>query len=217
MSWTLSSFYRSKEWEKFRQVVINSRLDEKGDTIDEVTGKPIVNRYDIILHHKTPLTESNVNDYDVSLNPDNIMIVSHKTHNDIHKRFGAVYTRHVYIVWGSPCAGKTTYVMDNALEEDLIVDIDRIYQAIGTERSNRLYENVMAVYNLLVDQVKTRRGKWINAWVMRTLPLPMERERLATMLNAELIHIDTPEGVCMARAEGVRKDWVKEYWRKYAE
>lgn len=214
---TLSTFYRSKEWEQLRQQIILERLSPTGDTIDEVTGKPIVNKYDVILHHKIPLTEANVNDYSISLNPDNIEIVSHKTHNQIHNRFGS-YTRHVYIVYGSPCAGKSTYVDSVALKDDLIIDIDRIYSAINNARSNRLYDNVMAVYRSLIDMVQTRNGRWVNAFIVRTFPLKGERERLAVSLGGELVHIDTPEEVCMERALNRSENYseiVADFWRKF--
>ena len=90
----LFSFYRSREWEKFRQMVIAERVHDDGFVYDEVTEQPITKAYDIILHHKIELTEENVNDYDISLNPQNIMIVSHKTHNYIHNKLGySVETR----------------------------------------------------------------------------------------------------------------------------
>lgn len=216
---TLNTFYRSKEWEQLRQQIILERLSPAGDTIDEVTGKPIVNKYDVILHHKIPLTEANVNDYSISLNPDNIQIVSHKTHNTIHNRFGS-YTRHVYIVYGSPCAGKSTYVDSVALKDDLIIDINRIYSAINNERSNRLYDNVMQVYRSLIDMVQTRNGRWVNAFIVRTFPLKGERERLASSLGAELVFIDTPQDVCMERALGRAAGYdkiVSDWWNKFQE
>ena len=82
---TLQDFYRSKEWEDFRQVVIAKRLERDGEVIDEYTGKPIVKKYDIILHHKQPLTLDNVNDYNISLNENNIMVVSQNSNNKIHE------------------------------------------------------------------------------------------------------------------------------------
>ena len=105
--WTLSEFYRSKEWEAFRKVIIDERTDADGFVRDEVTGKPIVKQYDIILHHcKTFLTEENVNDRNISLNPDNIQIVSHKTHNMLHDKLG--YRRkEIFLVYGPPLSGKT--------------------------------------------------------------------------------------------------------------
>ena len=53
----LDEFYRSDEWTKFRLMVINDRTREDGFVYDEVTGKPIVRKYDVILHHKVELTE----------------------------------------------------------------------------------------------------------------------------------------------------------------
>lgn len=187
-------------------------MNENGDTTCEKCGKVIVNPYDIIAHHVVPLTESNVNDYTVSLNPDNIMLVHHRCHNEIHKRFGA-YTRHVYLVCGSPYAGKKSYVMDNAVEGDLIVDIDKIFGAIGIGRSDRIFANVMDVYNNLVDGIRTRKGKWLNAWIIRCFPLNMDRERLAERLNAELIEIETEKEICIERA-GENKNFVLDYWKK---
>ena len=211
---SLFSFYRSKEWEQLRRQIILERTNEAGDTIDEVTGQVIVNKYDVILHHKTPLTEANVNDYSISLNPDNIQIVSHKTHNEIHKRFGS-YTRHIYIVYGSPYAGKAEYVKSVALKDDLIIDIERIYNAINNERSPRLLDNVMQIYRTLIDQVRTRNGRWVNAWIVRSFPLKGERERLAKDIGAELIFIDTPESECVKRADDKKLNLVLDFWKKY--
>ena len=213
----LSTFYRSPEWVGLRAALMLERVNASGDIICEHCGKPIVNKYDCIGHHKIALTEGNVNDYSISLNPDNIALVHHKCHNKIHNRFGS-YTRHIYIVYGSPCAGKSTYVDGVALKDDLIIDIDRIYSAINNARSNRLYDNVMQVYRGLVDMVQTRNGRWVNAFIIRTFPLKGERERLAASLGAELIHIDTPQDVCLERAlnraEGYDKI-VSDFWKKY--
>lgn len=214
---TLSTFYRSTEWEKFRTIVIAERINEQGDNICEHCGRPIVKVYDLILHHKEELTEANVNDWNISLNPDNVALVHHKCHNEIHKRFGT-WTRHVYIVYGSPCSGKTTWVNERATQDDLIIDIDRIYEAINNGRSSRVYDNVMSVYRSLVDMVQTRNGRWINAFIVRTFPLKGERERLASLLDAELIYIDTDKQTCLERAyrraEGYDK-LVEDWWRKF--
>lgn len=214
---SLNTFYRSPEWVKLRAMLMLERVNAQGDVVCEHCRKPIVNRYDCIGHHKIALTESNVNDPSVALNPDNIALVHHKCHNDIHNRFGS-YTRHIYIVYGSPCSGKSTYVDSVALKDDLIIDIDRIYSAINNERSNRLYDNVMMVYRSLIDMVQTRNGRWVNAFIVRTFPLKGERERLASSLGAELVHIDTPHEVCMERALGRAKGYdkiVSDWWEKY--
>ena len=86
---SLPQFYNSTEWRTFRAGLIQERVNPAdGILYDEFNGQPIVNAYDIVLHHIKPLTMANVNDYSVSLNPANIMIVSQRSHNEIHKRFG---------------------------------------------------------------------------------------------------------------------------------
>ena len=96
----LFEFYRSDEWETFRKIIIQERTREDGLIYDEETGKPILKRYDLILHHKIELTEENVHDATIALNPDNIEIVSFRTHNIIHDRIG-YSTRSVFLVYGS--------------------------------------------------------------------------------------------------------------------
>lgn len=223
---TTGQFYRSREWEQLRRQLMLERRDGHGDVLCEVCHKPITHPYDCIAHHVKYLTDGNVNDYDVSLNPDNIWLVHHKCHNELHKRFGASYQRHVYVVYGSPCAGKSTYVDGCALPDDLIVDIDAIYRAINTSRSKRLYANASVVRDTLVDMVKTRQGQWVNAWLVGNvfagcyLWSDRDRQRLSEMLDAEMIHIDTDRETCLLRAVergGENVKWVEDWFRKFSD
>ena len=225
MNFTLGTFYKSKTWQKFREQVIMERIERDGEIICEECGKAIIHKYDCIAHHKQFLTDQNVNDFSVSLNPDNIALVHHRCHNKLHDRWqggnhgGYVRrTKIVYLVWGSPCAGKSTYV-DSVMEDgDIIVDIDRIYKAISNTRSDRLFPSVMQIYRSMIDMVKTRNGAWNNAWVVRTLPLSSERERLAKELDAELIFIDTDKETCLERARHRQEGYdqvVLKWWDKF--
>ena len=199
---TLSEFYTSKEWQEFRAVLIAQRTREDGFVYDEITGKPIVKAYDIILHHKIELTLENVNDANITLNPDNIEIVSFKTHNAIHNRFGR-WTRHIYLVYGCPLAGKKTYVQERAGLHDLVIDIDKIYSCISNNppyiKSGRLYDNMRTVYDALLGDVKRKNGKWVNAFIIGGFPFKGERERTATEYGAELIYIDCTEFEAQSR------------------
>lgn len=81
---SLHQFYNSDEWKKFRKQLISERINKAdGILYDEFDGKPLIQSYDIVLHHKKPLTMQNVNDYSVSFNRENIMIVSQRSHNEI--------------------------------------------------------------------------------------------------------------------------------------
>lgn len=215
MFYDLFSFYRSKEWESLRRQITLERVNDSGDLICEYCHKPIVNAYEGICHHKTELNEGNVNDYNISLNPDNIMVVHHKCHNEIHNRFGS-YTRHIYIVYGSPCAGKSTYVKENATKHDIIVDVNALYKAIGvSDKSNRLTSNVLQLRDVLIDMIRTRNGRWINAWVITSKCRPTELERMSNMLGAEIIHIDTDMDTCLRRANENDVKYITEYFRDY--
>ena len=221
---TLSQFYNSTEWRKFRQLLIAERTNkEDGILYDEYSGKPLLQSYDIVLHHKTPLTMQNVNDFSISLNPDNIMIVSQKSHNEIHSRFGFCAERKVYFVYGCACAGKTTFVNSIKGNSDIVVDIDNIWQCVTGgkryEKPNALKTNVFAVRDLLIDMIRTRAGKWERAFVIEGGALKADRERKIELLGAEPIFIDTDKQTCLKRlaSDKERTPEQKEQWKQYIE
>lgn len=215
---TLSEFYRSKAWADFRAYLIAERTAADGFVYDEITGKPIVKAYDIILHHKIELTLQNVNDANITLNPDNIQIVSFRTHNEIHNRFGS-WTRHIYLVYGCPLSGKSTYVKERAGIHDLIIDIDKIYTCISNNpqyiKSGRLYDCMDAVKQSLFDCIKYKRGKWINAFIIGGYPFKGERERLTAEYGAEEIFIDCDKETALQRLATCDDGRDIKEWEKY--
>lgn len=217
---TLSDFYRSKEWEEFRQITIAERMHGDGFVYCEHCGKPIVKAYDIILHHVTELTIDNVNEADISFNPDNIQLVHFRCHNDIHNRFGT-YTRHIYLVYGSPLSGKSTFTKERAGVHDLIIDIDKIYEAITNNppyiKSNRLFDNVKAVQDCLLDCVKLKRGKWVNAFIISGMPYKGERERFCNEYGAEPILIECDKETALQRLASANDGRDIKAWTGYIE
>jgi shikimate kinase len=219
---SLPQFYQSDEWRSFRAAEIAARIGADGILRCAHCGKPILQSYDAIAHHKIPLTMQNVNDYSISLNPENIAIVHAKCHNEIHNRFGYCTQRKVYLVYGSPCSGKTTFVDSIKGNSDIVVDMDLIWQCItgGREKyfkPNALKTNAFIVRDCLLDMVKTRAGKWENAYVLTGGALKGDRERLAASLGAEYIFIDTPREICLERlaSDPQRTDEQKREWIVY--
>lgn len=214
----LADFYRSKAWEKFRQIIVLERANEQGEIICAHCGRPIVKAYDCIAHHKIELTEINYRDAEVALNPDNIDLVHHRCHNEIHEKTGYQQPK-VYIVWGSPLSGKNTYVESVAKYGDIILDIDNLWEAVSGrrryEKPNRIKENVFALHRLMLDMIASRRGYWTTAYIIGGYALPSERERLAERLGAELIHIDTTKEECLDRLAKSRDGRKKSEWEKY--
>ena len=211
--WTQESFYKSKEWLRFRQIVIEENTNDQGFILCAKCGKPILKKYDLIVHHKHELDDLNVNDVAVSLNPDNVECICFKCHNEEHERFTAGHSatykpvkKHVYIVYGSPCSGKTTWIHSVATKDDLIVDMDSIWQMISiNDRYNKpdaLRSVVFDMRDKMYDIIKYRSGKWHNAYIITTGALKGDRERLKQRVSAdEMIFIDTDMQTCMKRVK----------------
>lgn len=228
MTYTLDNFYKSKDWYHLMQVIKQERVNAEGDIICEYCGEPIVRAYDCIGHHVIELNDMNVNDYTVSLNPENIMLIHHKCHNRIHNKLQyGEDTRQVYLVYGSPLSGKTTWVKEVMNEGDLIIDMDNIWQCVsGLDRYKKpkaLNSCVFGVRDTLIDMVKHRCGKWYNAYIVGGYPLISERERLCKELRAREIFIDTSQEECLARLNRCEdrdiNEWekyIEQWWKRYA-
>ena len=217
-------FYKSRTWETFRQNLILKRNLEKGFIECCRCGKKIVKKYDLILHHKTPLNVMNVNDYTVSLNEDNIEFICFRDHNKEHNRFNGQIKnsdKKVYIVYGAPCSGKSTFVKENMEAGDLVVDIDRMWEAISYQpmymKPNELKENMFILHQHLLEQVKNRMiGKWTTAWVIGGYPNLMDRTRLANELKAELVYIESTKEECLERLnKDVSRAMFRNEWNTY--
>lgn len=219
---TLSNFYKSTQWENLLEQLKLERVNEDGKLICEHCGKPIVKKYDCIGHHKIELTDANVNRYDVSLNPDNIALIHHRCHNLIHERFEGNKAKRVYIVYGSPCSGKSTWVNDVATKDDIVLDMDKIWECVSVcdkyHKPNRLKSNVFGIRDCLLDQIRTRTGQWRTAYVIGTYPLLMDRVRLSDRLGAELIYIECDKQTCLDRCVNDEwKQYVNEWFEMYQE
>ena len=214
----IGNFYQSKEWVNLMRVIRMERVNEQGQIICEHCGKPIVRKYDCIGHHVIELDESNVNDANIALNPENIMLVHHRCHNKIHNKLG-YYCGQVYLVYGSPLSGKSTFVKDSMNTGDLVVDIDSIWQCVsGCDRyvkPNRLRSVVFGVRDHLLDMVRMRQGRWQNAFVVGGYPLCGERERLIKSLGAREVFVDTSKEECIKRLYASNDGRDIEAWEKY--
>lgn len=211
----LQAFYKSPEWIKFRLMLIAER-----GLICEQCGRAVTNAKELTAHHKIELTPENVHDRTISLNPALVMLVHHRCHNEIHQRFGSKSVRSVYLVYGPPLAGKKTFVAERMMRGDIIVDMDRLYEAVSMQTSydkpNNLFSNVIGIHNLLLDNIKTRAGKWGTAWVIGGYPERFKRERTADDIGAELVYIEATKDTCLARlaADDLRQH-VQDEWRGY--
>lgn len=212
----LKSFYASEAWQRFRAAVIAER-----GPICETCGRIIDNPVECeIDHYPIELTPENVSDVMISLNPDNVKVRDHDCHNKRHNRFGYRPGRSVFIVFGAPLSGKKTVVRQNMQRGDLVVDIDSLYSAVSMlpsyDKPENLLSNVRGIQNLLLDNIKTRFGKWNNAWIIGGYADKYKREKLADDLGAEVIFCDVGKDECLRRLEmDEARRFRKDEWQMY--
>jgi len=221
MKWltTPHELYTSAEFRQLRQQLMHERVDQEGQIICSYCHKPIVRGYECIAHHVKEVTLSNLNDAAITLNPDNIQLVHHSCHNAIHDRFGYSYKR-VYLVWGAPCSGKSSFVMKNKGRNDLLIDMDLLWQAItgGSkyDKPDTLKTQVFQMRDCLLDSVKTRAGKWATAYYVTTEPHRAARDRICAKLGAEPIYIPCTRDEALARlAKDAERADVQQEWAGY--
>lgn len=223
----IHSFYCSKN---FLDLAQDCKIKSGGRCA--VCGE-IFNLDELRAHHKTELTLDNIDDVNITLNPSNIEVICHNCHNKLHHRFGySVGVKHIYLVYGSPCGGKTTYVQNMATRDDLVIDLDKIHRAICVcgmyDKPNATKKVAFAVRDYLLNEARTAlaRRDWQDAYIIEGCPDRQRREYYQKNFNAELVHIDTPQEECIKRAiadtnrasvQQAVVGWINEYWKRYRE
>lgn len=212
----IHTFYCSKEWLELARL-----LKYKSNGACECCNMVYPYSY-LRAHHIEELTLENVSNPKIALNPKNIKILCHDCHNKIHRRLGRI-KKNVFIVCGPPCAGKTTYVESVATRYDLVVDLDKIQNAISViepyDKPAATKKMLFDIRDMLYDKIAFRFGEWENAYVIACLPTKIEQEQLQQRLNgADIIYINTSKAICVNRAlERSESNVIKENQIKYIE
>lgn len=237
-----AQFYRGEDWANCKAQVLSER--QRGGAIYcEHCGQPIIKGFNpnannnagaIVFHHKTYLTNYNVNDASISINPDNIAIVHWACHNEIHERFGfgGIPEKKVYLITGAPCSGKTSFVRERLRANDLILDIDDIWQTISGQprytKPNSVKALVFAVRDELKGLIGRGAGTWRNAYIIESLAAISDRKREAERYkahNVEVITMQATQEECLQRLHSnpngrdiaAYEGYIKEYYQRYSE
>lgn len=238
---SLHQFYSSKEWQDCKAQVLHERIRD-GEIRCEHCGKPILKNFNpqannnkgaMVFHHKVYLNSLNVNDASISINPSNIQILHWACHNEIHERFGGGKPeKKVYLITGAPCSGKTSFVKERLQANDLMLDIDDLWEMVSGQpryiKPNSLKPIIFQLRDDYKGMISRGAGTWRNAYIIESLPSPTDRNREADRyraFNVEIITMETGEAECIERlrrnpsgrnVEDYER-YIKDYFSRYRE
>lgn len=112
----------------------------------------------------------------------------------------------VYLICGSPCSGKTTYIKNHAKDGDLVCDVDLIYQSISNRDSHdadvEIHEIALQLHYALCEIIKNRSMNFNNAYVVSIANTNKKLKHDIEKVKADkVVFIDTPYDVCIERAK----------------
>lgn len=127
----------------------------------------------------------------------------------------------IVVVSGPPCAGKSTYVQQNAAPEDIVVDFDAIAQAIGSpvshDHSPYHVEVARRARRRIIDSTLGSEPADLTVWIVDTAPSVYALNQYVRAA-AHFRVVDPGVDVCLSRAlaDG-RPEWtITEIHRWYA-
>lgn len=106
----------------------------------------------------------------------------------------------LHVICGAPCAGKTTYVEQNAKDGDLIIDADRIASAFGGashQAKGEPFEVALKARQTAIDHALKSEGE---TWLIDTSP-SAENLSIYKQFGADVVVLDTPKETCLERAK----------------
>lgn len=109
-----------------------------------------------------------------------------------------------HIVIGAPCSGKTTFAKANAADNDIIIDLDAIAQALGYPHAHGASGNIFRVaLAARKAAISEAMHHGYSCWVIHTAPNAEQLE--SYKMQGAIVHVVDPgidECLRRARADG---------------
>jgi hypothetical protein len=117
----------------------------------------------------------------------------------------------ITVVLGPPCAGKSTFVAESAVDGDVVVDFDKLAIAFGSKTAHDAPCTIRSVAHVAreaaIDLILA--GIDSDAWIIHSSPPPEWMTRYEAA-GARIEEINPGMDVCLARAsEGDRPAWTE--------
>lgn len=110
------------------------------------------------------------------------------------------------LVCGPPCAGKTTLARTLAQPGDTVLDLDDIAVRLGSPRRWQHTPELVAQADAHIWAALRRlAATQTTAYVLRCLPHPAQRARLARALHATVLVLNPGQAECIRRARADRR------------
>lgn len=107
----------------------------------------------------------------------------------------------IHVICGAPCAGKTSYIQQRAKPGDLVIDTDKIAEALGAGVDHMAegicYKAALEAREAAIRIAKKSEG---DSWIIHSLP---SEQQIADYQrhNAEIIVLDPGIDECKRRAK----------------
>lgn len=197
------AFYSSMAWQRARADYINKRKAIDGGMCELCQDAPGTE-----VHHKVFLRPENIDDPDITLNPENFMLVCYDCHQREHeaaRRVAMLRAKQLdgqkgvliggsyyldddgepqpfkaYIVWGCPGSGKSTYVRQHMQPGDVVIDLDLIGRALSFAEKTDVPRNVERIAYDVRDYLykQVQKRKLDAKHVWIVAGLPQRKQRL---------------------------------------
>lgn len=125
----------------------------------------------------------------------------------------------VYLIYGSPCSGKTTYVKEHLKAGDIVCDVDKLYTALCfyEEHNEEIYAKEVAcmLHENLLNIIRDRKGNWKDAYVISLANTTEKVKADMKRVKADkCIFMDTSFEECIKRAKErpFYFQWIIEEW-----
>ena len=149
-----------------------------------------------------------------SCQPCNSSRAARTKHREGWRRSGTL----IVLVIGPPGAGKSTLVAERAGPKDVIVDFDRIAQALGSKVTHDHDSEVAgAARNAVIRKIQRGELKAPSAWIVSANP---KAETIFPHHKVELVDPGRDEVLARCRAAGRPAKWValvEDWYRQHAQ